>query len=358
MVTVSDHNTRINRLDTAVRRFDNTCSRCGQQNHYGTNRECPARGRKCEKCHRFGHYAKVCRSGTTFKRRFEGPPPNHPEKRRKFSNVRAIVAEETLEDEEPESFIFNIGDGDEYLWTKVGGVLIQVLIDSGSSKNIIDDTTWQYMQKHGVKSSVPSNIPTTVLRGYGPNAKPLEIVHIFEASIEVEAMDNKLGTTAMFYVIKGGQQSLLGKETAKCLGVLKIGLPNPINALTSVEKRSFPKMKNVQVRIPVNKNVTPIAQRVRRPPIALLNRIEEKLDQLLAMDIIEPVSGPAEWVSPLVTIVKDNGDLRLCVDMRRPNQAIQREHHMMPTFEDFLPRFKSARFFSRLDIKDAFHQVN
>lgn len=274
--------------------------------------------------------------------------------------MRAIVAEEKYDQAEPESFIFNIGDGDEFLWTKIGGVLVQMLIDSGSSKNIIDDTTWDYMKRQGVRSWVPRNVPNTTLRGYGRDAKPLKILNVFEAIISVESSNSKFETTALFYVVEGGLQSLLGKETAKCLGVLKIGLIHPehsINAVVPVAKRPFPKMKNVQVRIPVNQDITPIVQRVRRPPIALLIRIEEKLDQLLATDIIEPVSGPSPWVSPLVTIVKDNGDLRLCVDMRRPNQAIQREHHVMPTFEDFLPLFKSSRFFSRLDIKDAFHQV-
>lgn len=74
-------------------------------------------------------------------------------------------------------------------------------------------------------------------------------------------------------------------------------------------------------------------------------------------DIIEPVKEFSQWISPLVTIVKDTGDLRLCVDMRRANLAIKREAHLMPTFEDFLPRLRNARVFSRLDIKDAFHQV-
>ncbi|XP_055543705.1 uncharacterized protein K02A2.6-like [Wyeomyia smithii] len=43
--------------------------------------------------------------------------------------------------------------------------------------------------------------------------------------------------------------------------------------------------------------------------------------------------------------------------MRRANLAIKREGHLMPTFDDFLPRLKKARLFSRLDIKEAFHQV-
>ncbi|XP_062534142.1 uncharacterized protein K02A2.6-like [Armigeres subalbatus] len=86
-------------------------------------------------------------------------------------------------------------------------------------------------------------------------------------------------------------------------------------------------------------------------------KIEEKLNSLLASDIIEPVEGGCPWVSPLVTVVKDNGDLRLCIDMRRANAAIVQERHIMPTIEDFLPKFISAKWFSRLDVKEAFYQI-
>lgn len=36
-----------------------SCYRCGQKNHYGNDQKCPARNKKCEKCNRMGHYAKV-----------------------------------------------------------------------------------------------------------------------------------------------------------------------------------------------------------------------------------------------------------------------------------------------------------
>ena len=42
------------------------------------------------------------------------------------------------------------------------------------------------------------------------------------------------------------------------------------------------------------------------------------------MDIIEPVEGPTPWVSPVVVVPKQNDEIRLCVDMRRANEAIFR----------------------------------
>lgn len=37
-------------------------------------------------------------------------------------------------------------------------------------------------------------------------------------------------------------------------------------------------------------------------------------------DIIEKVDGPTDWVSPSVPVPKRNGELRICVDMRRANK--------------------------------------
>jgi hypothetical protein len=43
------------------------------------------------------------------------------------------------------------------------------------------------------------------------------------------------------------------------------------------------------------------------------------------MDVIEKVEGPTPWVTPLVVVPKTSGNVRLCVDMRQANKAVQRE---------------------------------
>lgn len=58
----------------------------------------------------------------------------------------------------------------------------------------------------------------------------------------------------------------------------------------------------------------------------------------------------------MVPVLK-NDDVRICLDMRRANEAVLRENHPLPTFEDFLPHLRNAKFFAKLDIKHAFHQV-
>lgn len=144
------------------------------------------------------------------------------------------------------------------------------------------------------------------------------------------------------------------------MGVLKIGLPSTHqHSVHRVKTNSnaFPKMKGITVTLPIDRSVPPVIQPLRRCPIPLLDKVKSKIDELLEMDIIERVTRPTSWVSPLVPILKENGELRLCIDMRRANQAIQRLNHPLPVFEDFLPKFRNAKLFTTLDIRQAFHQV-
>lgn len=328
------------------------CTRCGYTDHASTDRNCPARNRQCSKCGANGHFAVMCLTGPKRKFRDEAGPS----KRWKTERIREVRTDES---KPPESFIFNIGDQNEMIWLRVGGVLLHVLVDSGCKKNIVDESSWKYLKANGVQVTNQQVNCEEIFLPYGSQAKPLTTLGKFDAIVTIDDGGRKIEETATFYVIKEGQQCLLGRVTATSLGVLRIGLPSThgINAIEPKEKHAFPKISGVQVEIPIDDSVTPICQHPRRPPIALQSRIEDKINALLASDIIEPVEGGCQWVSPLVTVVKDNGDLRLCVDMRRANTAILRERHIMPTIEDFLPRFTTAKYFSRLDVKEAFHQV-
>ena len=65
-------------------------------------------------------------------------------------------------------------------------------------------------------------------------------------------------------------------------------------------------------------------------------KLDKKLDQLEKLDVIEKVNGPTPWISPLVVIPKSNDDVRACVDMRRPNEAVLRERHLILTLHEIV----------------------
>lgn len=110
----------------------------------------------------------------------------------------------------------------------------------------------------------------------------------------------------------------------------------------------FPKLKDIQLEIAIDQSVKPVCQPVRRVPIPLEDKINKKIDELLRMDIIEPVNHPSSWVSPVVPVLKEGGDIRLCVDMRSANRAILRENHPLPTMAQLIPKFRKATVFSKI----------
>ena len=75
------------------------------------------------------------------------------------------------------------------------------------------------------------------------------------------------------------------------------------------------------------------------------------------MDIIEKVQGPTPWVSPIVVVPKPSGEIRLCVDMRKANDAIVRERHPIPTVDEVLQDMSQSSVFSKLDLKWGYHQL-
>ncbi|KAJ8411216.1 hypothetical protein AAFF_G00172220 [Aldrovandia affinis] len=148
------------------------------------------------------------------------------------------------------------------------------------------------------------------------------------------------------------------------LGVLKIG----VDVAAVVDKQSleqqYPKLfqgvgklNSKQVSLHINPEVKPVAQPLRRIPFNLRGAVEARIKQLMDMDIIEPVDGPTPWVNPVVIVPKADKDVRLCLDMRRANQAIERERYPIPTVDEILQGMNGSTVFSKLDLKWGYHQL-
>ncbi|KAK3752964.1 hypothetical protein QZH41_005121 [Actinostola sp. cb2023] len=72
---------------------------------------------------------------------------------------------------------------------------------------------------------------------------------------------------------------------------------------------------------------------------------------------IEGIEIPMIIDSGAIAVPKSNGEVRVCVDMRRVNEAVIRERHPIPTLEETLQSLNGAAVFSKLDLRWGYHQV-
>ena len=73
--------------------------------------------------------------------------------------------------------------------------------------------------------------------------------------------------------------------------------------------------------------------------------------------MIEEHHGPAPWLSNTVLAPKDDGGMRVTVDMQNANKAIKPTNIPIPRVEEIKSDLAGSKVFSKLDFKSAFHQL-
>ena len=111
---------------------------------------------------------------------------------------------------------------------------------------------------------------------------------------------------------------------------------------------------DIRYHIRIDPTKTPVIHPPRRVPITLRPRIQEELERLESLDVIEKATEPTNWVNSMVTIIKPNGSLRICIDPRNLNQAIQQEHYPMQTIEEVITQMPNDTYFSVLDASSGY----
>ena len=230
-----------------------------------------------------------------------------------------------------------------------------MLVDSGAQCTVLGEQQFHNLVESGLRANL---IPEKRdLRVYGNGCLPA--VSKFEATIECHGQ--KVVETVL--AKQGEGRCLLGSPAAKRLQVLKVG-PELINMATvysigsDINGIGVGKLSGYQLKLHINHEVTPIAQKPRRIPYPLKDKVQRKIDERLNLDIGEKVSGPTMWVSPAVIAPKPNkDDVPICVDMRCANEAIQREKLPIPTVDEVLEEMNGSTVFSKLDMNMGFHQI-
>ena len=99
----------------------------------------------------------------------------------------------------------------------------------------------------------------------------------------------------------------------------------------------------------------PIQQRPYMTANSLKQGVEDEIKWLLDRGFIE--ESTAEWSSPIVTVRKPNGKIRICVDFRKVNAVMTPVPFYMPRIEEVLEATGQAKVISKMDLSKGYYQV-
>ena len=238
---------------------------------------------------------------------------------------------------------------------------VKFIIDTGATVNLLEEKDFE-----ALKPEVKLQHSSINIYPYKSD-KPLRILGKFTATVE----SRKRIDAAEFFVVSNNGRlggSLLSYNTAKYLGLIAItnavdtAKNTTVSCNVAIPEELFNgvgKLKDHKVKLHIDESIPPVAQTHRRIPFHLRKQVEKKLEEMEKDDIIEKTEGPTPWVSPIVVVPKPKSpnDVRICVDMRAINKAIQRERHITLTIDDVIADLNDAKVFSKLDLNQGYHQL-
>ena len=167
-----------------------------------------------------------------------------------------------------------------------------------------------------------------------------------------------------FQIVETVNKPLLSAETCVKLGLLKLSLTGTaqVNSMgTEPVKSSVPltrekilaDYKDVfeglghigeSITFIDNPNHHAVQHAPRRIPVTLQKEVKEKIAELEKKGIIQKVTEPTEWISGMVILSKP-GKIRICLDPRDLNKAIQRPKYQIANVRRDTPQTQQSESF-------------
>ena len=332
------------------------CRYCGRQQRHVRRTECPAFGQTCSKCQKKGPFASVCYASKKVHQLEDNPLSSSDESCLRVETVSLVQtkAKQWFTD------IKFFKSAQENFTTALACQL-----DTGATCKVISLDDLSAITQLG---QPPLNESSVKLKLFGGSTmKP-----IGECSLQIK--HNGTRQSLQFQIVKDKCKPLLSAETCEKLQLIKFntGITDSVHQVNdssvqdSLSKEElmnkchdvFSGLGHIgDAKIVIDKSVTPVQHSPRRVPVALQKDVKKKIKELEEKGIIAKAVEPSEWISSMVVVAKPS-KIRICLDPKDLNQAVQRPKFQMPTLEELLPELSKARIFSSFDAKDGFYQVS
>ena len=314
-------------------------ARCGKCGYGCANRVCPAKGQKCRKCSRIGHFASQCRA----KQVNEVVIPSDSDDGDDAFFLEEVSIKSVNVPEKSKAWFTNLEIENENVNFKVDPGADVVVMSYGNYKNM--------------KIKPPLEKTNVVLSNASDDG--LKVHGKFKTNTILK--NTKYNFTIY---VANTKHNLLSRAVAEAMKIVKF-LPSraEVNEVkNSKPLKPFGKFKGPDVHIALRDDAIPHnVYAPRRVPFSLMKPLRNKLNEMIETGVITEVTEPSDWCAGTVIQPKknpkDENDIRVCADLRGLNKSIKREQYILPTFEDICSKMKGCTVFSKIDLRSGFHQI-
>ena len=232
---------------------------------------------------------------------------------------------------------------------------VKFKIDSGADVSVVPPSLIQKL------SSDKNDLQEVKDKLFAANGSSLRCLGMLKVTMEWQERT----VEENIYVVEGLTQPLLGRPTIEKLQILQINavicckgeIPSYLREFTSTFT-GLGKMVGPPFKIQLHEGATPWAITApRRIPYGLMDKVKAELQRMENLGVIQKVEEPTDWCHPIVIVFKDNGEIRLCIDLTKLNPHIKREYRILDSVEDCLARIGRAKYFTKLDANSGYWQV-
>lgn len=335
------------------------CFRCGQ-NH--DPNQCWFKDKECFSCKKIGHAKKMCKSkkgGASDQKKQKGKFKTDKKKKENADFVEdsesKVSNEKTTDTDSMYHINIENSKGPYTVDLVLGGNKVNFVVDTGASVTVIHETVYkEHFQKYPLQKS------KVTLNSYSGDRIPVV------GEIEIPVSYHNQCFTLPLLVANGERVSLLGRNWLKYIKLNWCDIFNVKSTTQSIDEimqkysssSTGQGMKNFQAEIKVQPDSQPIFHKARPVPYALRPLVEKELDRLEGTGIIKKVEH-SSWATPLVVVPKANGQkVRLCGDYKvTVNRVIVPDPYPLPTAEDLFATLAGGKYFSVIDLENAYLQV-
>ncbi|CAB4037289.1 Hypothetical predicted protein [Paramuricea clavata] len=328
-----------------------SCYYCGQDiktSVIAHLKSCRARTSKCNFCDAIGHYETVCRKKKAINElknnseQQEHQIEDHDQSGVYSINILRIT--ETPQQQQPHKRRMKTRDFNAQVI--ISNSLAKVLADTGVSSSVCGR---EQAQKWNLLSRM---VPTTT-KAKPYNSPTISVIGIAKCAVT-------FGSTSIpvdWHIIDTPCEPVLAGQSAVQLGIIQFDpqadVYQPVRMIQCSKKEA---LQDILKKYPQNFEEL---GKLKNHQVKLHVDTRTEIDKMVAQDVIEehPPTEPAPWVSNAVIAPKSDGAIRMTLDARNVNKAIQASNLPIPRQEEIKAKLSGAKVFSKMEFKSAFSQL-